>query len=130
MSDKSGLDTQLVDRLRFIKHKGCAIFIIDFSHTKVKESMLLLDQIKEIVARHDKGSMLILADFSGAEFDKNLGQRMKEVLAMDRPFVKKSAWVGTETLPHVFYENFKSFSQREFPVFKTRDEAMEWLVEE
>ena len=49
---------------------------------------------------------------------------------LDRPYVKKSAWVGTESLPHVFYENFKSFSQREIPAFKTREEAMEWLVEE
>jgi hypothetical protein len=30
----------------------------------------------------------------------------------------------------VFYENFKSFSQRELPVFKTREEAMDWLVED
>ena len=42
--------------------------------------------------------------------------------------VKKSALIGTENLPHVFYENFKSFSQRELPIFNTREEAMEWLV--
>jgi len=28
----------------------------------------------------------------------------------------------------VFYENFKTFSQREIPTFKTREEAMDWLV--
>jgi len=55
---------------------------------------------------------------------------MKEVLTLDRPYVKKSAWVGTESLPHVFYENIKSFSQRDFPTFNTREEAMDWLVAE
>ena len=55
---------------------------------------------------------------------------MKEVLTLDRPYVKRSAWVGTESLPHVFHENFKSFSQRDFPTFTTREEAMDWLVEE
>lgn len=123
-------DSVYNDRLRFVKHKGHAIFVIDFSHAKIKEMLLLLDQVKEIVARHEPGSVLTLADFTGAEFDKNLGQRMKEVLALDRPYVKKSAWVGVESLPHVFYENFKSFSQREFPPFKTREEAMDWLVQE
>jgi hypothetical protein len=56
--------------------------------------------------------------------------KIKEVLVRDRPYVKRSAWVGTEGLPHVFYEHFKSFSQRELPIFKTREEAMEWLVQD
>jgi hypothetical protein len=116
------------ERLRFVKHKGQAIFIIDFSHCSAKELVLLLDQVRADVARHAPGSVLTLADFTGAQIDKNVATRMKEVLALDRPYVKKSAWVGTESLPHVFYENFKSFSQREFPVFQTREEAMEWLV--
>jgi len=118
------------ERLRFIKHKGHAIFVIDFSHCTAKEMLLLLDQTKEIVARHAPGSMLTLGDFTGAEVDKKVATRMKEVLVLDRPYVKRSAWVGTESVPHVFYENSKTFSQREFPAFKTREEAMDWLVVE
>ncbi len=49
---------------------------------------------------------------------------------LDRPYVKRSAWVGVESLPQVFYEHFKNFSQRELPAFKTREEAMDWLVQE
>jgi hypothetical protein len=74
--------------------------------------------------------VLTLADISGAHIDKAVATKIKEVLVFDRPYVKKSAWVGTESLPHVLYENFKSFSQREIPGFKTREEAMEWLVAE
>lgn len=118
------------DRLRFIKHKGHTIFLIDLSHCSSKEMLVLLDQIKAAVERHAKGSLLILSDFSGAQIDKKVATRAKEVLVLDRPYVKKSAWVGTESLPHVFYENFKSFSQRELPTFKTREEALEWLVTE
>ena len=84
----------------------------------------------ESVARHERGSLLILADFTGAEFDKTIATRVKEVLTLDRPFVKKSAWVGAENIPHVFYENFKTFSRRDFPIFKTRDEALDWLIAE
>lgn len=118
------------ERLRFVKHKGQAIFVIDFSHASEKEIVLLLDQVRVMVARHEPGSVLTLADFTGAHVDKEVATKIKEVLVRDRPYVKRSAWVGTESLPHVFYEHFKSFSQRELPTFKTRDEAMEWLVKE
>ena len=118
------------ERLRFIKHKGQAIFLIDFSHCKGKEILLLLDQVRADVARNAPGSVLTLADFSGAQVDKAVATKIKEVLVLDRPYVKKSAWVGTDSLPHVFYENFKSFSQREIPTFETREEAMDWLVKE
>jgi hypothetical protein len=117
------------ERLRFLKHKGEAIFLIDFSHCKAGEILLLLDQVRADVARHAPGSVLTLADFSDAEVDKKVATKIKEVLVLDRPYVKKSAWVRTESLPRVFYENFKTFSQREIPTFETREEALDWLVE-
>lgn len=123
-------ENSLDHRLRFIKHKGHAVYLIDFSQCTEKEMLLLLDLIRADVSRHEPGSVLTLADFTGAEMDKNVATRMKEVLVLDRPYVKRSAWVGTESLPHVFYEHFKTFSRRDLPTFKTREEAMDWLVED
>jgi len=120
----------LNERLHFVKHKGQPIYVIDFSHCSSKEMIALLDLIRADVSRHAPGSLLTLADFTGAEIDKKVATRAKEVLVLDRPYVKKSAWVGTESLPKVFYEHFKSFSQRELPTFKSREEAMDWLVGE
>ena len=123
-------DASSHERLRFIKHKGHVIFLIDFSHCSAKEMMLLLDQVRADIARHEPGSLLTLGDFTGAAVDKKVVTRMKEVLVLDRPYVKRSAWVGSESVPHVFYENIKSFSQRDLPTFRTREEAMDWLVAE
>jgi len=123
-------DGDVDKRLRFIKHKGQAIFLIDFSHCQGKDMLVLLDQVRADVAKHAPRSVLTLADFSGAKIDKAVATKIKEVLVLDRPYVKKSAWVGTDSLPHVFYENFKNFSQRDFPAFETREEAMDWLVRE
>jgi hypothetical protein len=123
-------DVPLEDRLRFIKHKGQVIFLLDFSHCNGKEMLLLLDQVRADVARHAPGSVLTLGDFSGAHVDKAVATKIQEVLVFDRPYVKKSAWVGTEDVPHIFFEHFKSFSQREIPTFPTREAAMDWLVEE
>ena len=116
------------ERLHFETYKGHAILVIDFSHSSNKEMLTLLDQVKASVERHAPASLLILSDFTGTHIDKKVATRAKEVLVLDRPYVKKAAWIGTDSLPHVFYENFKSFSQRELPVFSTREEALEWLV--
>ncbi len=120
----------LDDRLHFVKHKGQTIFVIDFSNCSAKEILLLLDMIRATVARSEPGSLLTLSDFSGAQIDKQVATRAKEVLVLDRPYVKRAAWIGTESLPNVFYEHFKSFSQRDLPAFETREEAMDWLVGE
>ncbi len=118
------------ERLRFIKHQGHVVYQVDFTHCSAKELLLLLEQVRSDIARHAPGSVLILAEFTGAQIDKSVATRMKEILVLDRPYVKKSAWVGTESLPRVFYEHFKSFSQRELPTFKTREEALDWLVQD
>lgn len=123
------IDPQSVEeRLRFIKHKGHAIFLIDITHCTAKELLVLLDLIRADIARHAPGSVLTLVDVTGAEVDKTVATRIKEVLVLDRPYVKRSAWIGTEGLPRVFFEHFKTFSQRDLPTFKTRGEAMDWLV--
>ena len=120
----------LDERLRFVQHKGQAILQLDFSQCSAEEALLLLDMIRATVARQPRGSVLILADFAGAEIDKQVARRAQEVLVLDRPYVKRAAWIGTESLPQVFYEHFKNFSQRELPTFKTREEALDWLVGE
>jgi hypothetical protein len=117
------------ERLRFIKHNGHAIYLIDFSRCPAKEMLVLLDMVRADIARHERGSLLTLADFTDAEVDKAVATRIKEVLVLDRPFVKRAAWVGTENLPHIFYEHIKNFSQRDLPAFTTREEAMDWLVQ-
>ncbi len=118
------------ERLRFIQHKGHSVLFIDFRNCESKEMLPLFDQIKSTVEQHAPKSLLILSDFAGAHFDKQAATRAKEVLVLDRPYVKKSAWIGTESVPHVYYENFKSFSQRELPAFKSREEALDWLIAE
>jgi hypothetical protein len=72
--------------------------------------------------------VLLLADFTGAEFDRIAIDRLKEAAVFDRPHLKRSAWVGLEKLPKVFYEHIKNFSQRDLPAFETREAAMDWLV--
>lgn len=116
------------ERIRFIKHHGKAILLIDFTGLTADQVIVVVNEGQRKIAALPANSVLTLADFTDSHVDKAAATRIKEALALDRPHVKRSAWVGTESLPKVFYENFKSFSQRDFPTFPTRKQAMDWLT--
>ena len=118
------------DRVRFIEHRGKQILLVDLSDCTAAEVKKISQIVPRYVTAEPKGSVLLLADFSGAQFDREAVTTLKQGAVFDRPHLKKSAWVGTDSLPKVFYENIKAFSQRALPTFKTREEALEWLVEE
>jgi hypothetical protein len=118
----------MTDRIRLITHKGKQMFLVDLSHCSAAEAERVYRKLPEFVITRPLSSVLILSDFTGASFDEEALRVMKETAVFDKPDVKKSAVVGIESLPGEFYENLKSFSRREFPVFKTRDEALAWLA--
>jgi len=116
------------DRIRFIAHKGKQILLVDLSHCTAAELEKISRLVPSYVSTQPRGSILLLADFTGVAFDRSGITRLKEATVLDRPYLKRSAWVGTENLPKVFYEHMKTFSQRDLPIFKTREEALDWLV--
>jgi hypothetical protein len=116
------------DRIRFVEHRGKKILLADISHCTPRQVETLALLVPSYVTSEPRGSVLLLADFTGAEFDRIAIDRLKEAAVFDRPHLKRSAWVGIESLPKVFYEHIKNFSQRDLPAFKTREEAMDWLV--
>jgi len=116
------------NRIRFISHKRKKILLVDGSGCSAEQLEDLATLVPARVTAEPKGSVLLLADFTGAEFDKKSLERLKPSLVFDRPYLKRSAWVGTEGLPKIFYEHLKTFSQRELPTFKTCEEALDWLV--
>jgi len=118
------------DRIRFLTHRGQQVLLADLSNCTAEELARVARQVPAYAADEPRGSVLLLADFTGVKFDKTAIEILKQATVFARPLVKRSAWVGTDSLPRVFYENLKSFSQRDLPTFRTREEALEWLVEE
>jgi hypothetical protein len=118
------------ERIRFITHRGRSVLLADLSHCTSEQIITLCHLVPTYVTSQPRGSVLLLADFSGSKMDKDALESLKQATVYDRPHLKRSAWVGAEALPHVFYENVKSFSQRDLPTFKTREEALDWLVAE
>jgi hypothetical protein len=118
------------DRIRFITYKGKQVLLADISNCTTAEMIELAHLVPTYVASEPRGSVLLLGDFTGSKFDKTAFESLKQATVLDRPHLKRSAWVGVEALPKVFYENLKMFSQRDLPTFRTREEALEYLVAE
>ena len=118
------------ERIRFISHKGQRILLIDLSNCSADEVAAGARLVPSYTSPEPHGSLLLLADFTGAKFDKTTLTALKEATAYTKPHVKRSAWVGVESLPKVFYDNIKSFSRRTLPTFSTREEALEYLLAE
>jgi hypothetical protein len=118
------------DRICIISHERKQVLLVDFSDRSAVEVEKIARAVPEYVTTQPRGSVLLLVDFTGASFNQDALRAMKESAVFDKPFIKKSAWVGADSLPHVFEQNLKAFSRREFPSFKSREEALTWLVED
>ena len=114
------------DRIRFIEHKGKQVLLVDISHCNAVDLERIAGYVPKYVTAEPRGSVLLLADFTGAEFSREAAMRLKESTVFDRPHLKRSAWVGSESIPHVFYENIKTFSQRSANVQNTREAWTGW----
>jgi hypothetical protein len=118
------------DRIRFINHQGKQILFVDFSNCPANQVEKIARAAPDHIMVKPRGSVLVLTDCTGAAFDRDALRTMKESAVFNKPFVKKSALIGTENFPREFFEELKSFSRRELRIFKNREEALAWLVEE
>ncbi len=118
------------DRVRFITHRGKEILLADLSHCNAEEVITIVGEVQRIVTAQPRHSLLTLGDLTGAQFSRAAVTRMKEVAVFDRPYVKRAALVGAQSLPDIYYQALQTFSRREFRRFEKREAAMDWLVSE
>ena len=116
------------ERIRFIDHHGKRVLLVDFSNCPADKVEKIARAVPDYVTVNPRGSVLVLTDFTGTVFDRDAVRAVKETAVFDKPFVKKSALIGTEDLPASFYDELKSYSRRELLIFTTREEALDWLA--
>jgi hypothetical protein len=116
------------ERIRFIDHQGKRVLLVDFSNCPANEVEKIARAVPDYVTVQPRSSVLVLTDFTGASFDRDALRAMKETAVFDKPFVAKSALLGTESLPAQYYEELITFSRRELLILKTREEALDWLA--
>ncbi len=119
-----------MDRIRFITHEGKRILDVDMARCSALEVEKVARVLPDFVTKEPLESVRMLVDFAGSSFDAEALRTMKESAIFDKPYIKKTAWVGTDSLPHSLIEDVSKYSRREFPVFRERGEALEWLAKD
>jgi hypothetical protein len=130
MSRLSAEQAQGGERIRFFDHEGKRILQVDLSKCTAREVEETTRRAPDVVTAEPRGSVLVLTDFGGSSFDAAALRAIKETAVFDKPFVKKSALIGTLSLPREFHEEMERFSRRDFAIFGTREEALRWLVQD
>ncbi len=118
------------ERIYNIKHRMHEILVVDFTGCTPRQAQDLALAVRIFVTNQKKQSVLILADFGGIKVDKETLQALKEATALDKPFVKRVAWINAENFDATLKKSLQHFSTREFPVFPSRDAALEYLTGE
>lgn len=119
-----------MERIRFVTHRDQRVLLLDFTSCSAEDVATIAERVPGIVKSEPLGSVLAVADFTDAEFNRDAVEEIKISTAMDRPHIKRAAWVLTDNLPKTLYESICNFSGRDFPVFHSREEALDYLVGE
>lgn len=118
---------------QFIKHNGRRILYIDFSNATLdqkEELRLVILASRKAISIHPPNSLLILTNVHNTKYDTEIAQVMKEYVAHNKPFVKKSAIVGLSGLQIVLYNTIMRFTGRQLSCFENEIKAKDWLVAE
>ena len=118
------------ERIYTIKHRMHEILVVDFNGCPPDQVRDVSLAVRLFVTNQKKNSVLILVDWAGMKIERSVLQAMKEAVALDKPFIHRSAWINAENIDLTVKKSLQDFSTRKFPVFASRDEALEYLTTE
>jgi hypothetical protein len=130
VSTSAAVRSGVEERIRFTNHHDRQILVVDLSHSTASAVEDIVRKVSEVVTKQPFHSVLIFVDFTNAALDAGTLVAMKEAAVFDKLYVKKSAWIGAEDIPYEFMQTLKKYSLREFPSFKSREEALDWLIQD
>lgn len=116
-------------RFLLIEHNGQRVLFSDFSHAGAQEIEAELPAIQRYITAQPLRSVLSLADWSDADITKDVLAAIKKVAAYDQPHVKRGAIVAGAKAQE-WVKALEMFSARNFAIFASREEALEWLTTE
>lgn len=110
------------------KHNLKEIMVFDFTDKTISQILDGIEEAKTHVAKRPQASILALTDLTGMKFNSQVTEAFKGFTAHNKPYIKASAIVGIQGLQKIAYQAVMAFSKRNIPLFKTRAEALDWLV--
>ena len=113
---------------QWLTHEGKQVLLLDFTQHPAKRIEELTREVQQIITAQPPGSVLVLADFTGATFNTDALRQMVKAASANRRHVARTAWIGMN-LPEAEFKAL-DLSGRSIRRFATREERLEFLVEE
>lgn len=114
---------------KIIKYKGHEIVYLDFSNMRKKNSIIETERVAgEHIQNQDFNSLLVLSNMGNMIFDHETRDFFLQVVKENAPYIKASAVIGIYGLMSIVYDDFIKQSGRNLKQFKTRTEALEYLI--
>lgn len=89
---------------------------------------LVIDECARKVRSQPKKSVYTITIVTGAKFDVNVVEKLKELTKENEPFVIKSAVVGMSGLQELVLMMVSTFSKRKFELFDSVDAAKKFFA--
>ena len=117
-----------MSRVETLSYKGKRITIVDLSHCPPDETLKVLPAAKAAIAKSPPKSALVLADVTGAIYNKEVAAAIKDFTDKNTPYVKASAVVGADGVRLILLQTVIMLTRREIKTCAARQEALDWLA--
>jgi len=87
-----------------------------------------MEEAGKLIRVEPQNSVLTLTDVTGARYNLETTQALKEFTRDNKPYVKAGAVVGLDALKKIVYTGIAHFSGRNLAAFDDLEIAKEWLV--
>ncbi len=119
------------DHIQFIEKNKVQVLLLDVSGMKPgKEFTHFIDDAQKIIHAKPVNSVRTLFDATGSFFDTETINILKEFTASNKAYVRASAVVGITGLMKMMLDIISRFSGRNFKQCASREEAIEWLIQQ
>lgn len=115
--------------VRQIVHKGKIMIVIDLANCEIKDIPGVLAESRKLVCSFPLQSVLAVTDVTGAKYNRETIGLMREYASATAPYTKAGALVGVTDLKRVIYNTIMTLIRKNYPVFDTVEQALDWLSE-
>lgn len=116
------------EHVRFIEHKGSQILLINFEGCQPAETLERIRYARSVIGRQPFASTRTLTVVTGARFNSQVSEAMKEYTAHNKPYVRAAAIVGLSGLQEIVYNVIIKLTGRNIATFSDIALAKDFLA--
>ncbi|PKO12266.1 MAG: hypothetical protein CVU39_24790 [Chloroflexi bacterium HGW-Chloroflexi-10] len=119
------------ERAYFINIADKQIFLVDFSNIHAHNPYPnIIEAAQQQIFAQPPASLLMMVDITRASYNKKVLSELQKFAQGNKPYVRHSAIIGVSGLTKIALITISKLTGREFVTFPTRQEAIDWLVQQ